>query len=187
MDVLGTSLSRSGELITVSMTLNATPDFAKAVTCAPAGVGATGGLWGVEFWAARQPASDGTPRAENFYVAYRDNPPDGPPRVEAGHMDNVNATITSLEFNPTTAGTPATPGGTCFNTRPPSPCTITMTVNATSLGVKSGAGLYSITGLSVFEAGTAQTPVLLRVELGNSEQADAATPFDVNGTGSTTP
>jgi hypothetical protein len=183
MDILATSLSRSGELITASMTLNGTPDFAKAVTCGGAGV--TGGLWGVEFWAARAPAADGTPRAENFYLAYRDNPPDGPPRVEAGQMDNTNATVTSLEFDPTTAGSPASPGGTCFSTRPPTPCTITMTVNATSLGIKSGAGLYSITGLSVFEGGTAATPVVLRVELGNSEQSDAATPFDYNGTGST--
>jgi len=187
MDILGTSANRSGELITVTMTMNATPDFAKAVTCAPAGAGATGGLWGVEFWAARQPAPDGTPRAENFYIAYRDNPPDGPPRVEAGRMDDTNAALTSLEFNPTTAGSPATSGGTCFQTRPPSPCTITMTVNATSLGMKSGAGMYSITGLSVFQAGTAQTPVVLRVELANSEQSDAATPFDINGTGSTSP
>src|SRR4051794_10028768 len=185
MDILGVSEKRSGELITVSMTLNGTPDFAKAVTCAPAGFGATGGLWGVEFWAARAPASDGTPRAENFYVAYRDNPPDGAPRVEGGRMDNTNAALTSLEFNPTTAGTPAAPAGTCFQTRPPTPCTLTMTVNATSLGIKPGVGLYSITGLSVFEAGTAQTPVVLRVELANSEQSDAATPFDENGTGST--
>ncbi len=186
MDVLGVSEKRSGELIIISMTINGTPDFAKAVTCAPAGVGATGGLWGVEFWAARQPAPDGTPRAENFYIAYRDNPPDGPPRVEGGRMDAVNATITSLEFNPITAGTPATPSGTCFQTRPKLPCTLTMTVSAQALGMKQGAGMYSITGLSVFEAGTAETPVVLRVELGNSEQSDAATPFDDNGTGSTT-
>ena len=186
MDILGTAEKRSGDLITITMTLNAKPDFAKAVACAPAGVGATGGLWGVEFWAARQAAADGTPRAENFYVAYRDNPPDGPPRVEGGRMDNTNATVTSLEFDPTTAGSPATPGGTCFKLPPPqAACTITMTVNAASLGIKSGAGLYSITGLSVFEAGTAMTPVVLRVELGNSEQSDAATPFDDNGTGAT--
>jgi len=185
MDISAVSEKQAGGLITVSMTLNGTPDFAKAVTCAPVGAGATGGLWGAEFWAARTPAADGTPQAENFYIAYRDNPPDGPPRVEAGRMDNTNATVTSLEFNPTTAGTPATPGGTCFQTRPPTPCTVVMTANADSLGLKPGAGMYSITGLSVFEAGTAQTPVVLRVELGNSEQADAATPFDDNGTGST--
>jgi len=185
MDITAVSEKRAGELITISMTLNATPDFAKAVTCAPAGAGATGGIWGVEFWAAREPASDGTPRAENFYIAYRDNPPDGPGRVEAGRMDNTNIALTSLEFNPTTAGTPATPAGTCFQTRPPSPCTLSMTVNATSLGIKPGAGLYSITGLSVFMAGNTTPPVVLRVEPGSSEQADAATPFDDNGTGST--
>ncbi len=186
MDILGASEKRSGDLITISLTLNAPPDFAKAITCAPFGAGATGGLWGAEFWAARSPGLDGTPRAENFYIAYRDNPPDGPPRVEGGRLDNTNAAITSLEFNPTTAGTPATVSGSCFTSPSKLPCTISMTVSATALGIKQGAGLYSITGLSVFEAGTATTPVVLRVELGNSEQADAATPFDDNGTGTTT-
>ena len=102
-------------------------------------------------------------------------------------MDNLNATITSLEFNPTTAGTPQTPSGTCFQPPVKLPCTLTMTVSGQALGMKPGAGMYSITGLSVFEAGTAQTPVVLRVELANSEQSDAATPFDDNGTGSTKP
>jgi hypothetical protein len=188
MDILGVSEQRSGDLITVSMTLNAVPDFAKAVVCAPSGVGATGGLWGVEFWAAREPSASGTPRAENFYIAYRDNPPDGPPRVEGGRMDDLNGTITSLEFDPTTAGTPQTPSGTCFKPPVKLPCTLTMTVSAQALGMKQGAGMYSITGLSVFEAGQAGHPtVVLRVELGNSEQSDAATPFDDNGTGSTSP
>ena len=101
-------------------------------------------------------------------------------------MDNTNAAVTSLEFDPTTFI--GTLGGTCFKTPPPTgTCTISMTVSATTLGIKSGAGLYSITGLSVFQAGRATTPVVLRVELGNSEQSDAATPFDDNGTGSTSP
>jgi hypothetical protein len=186
MDILGTSENRSGEQITISMTLNAPPSSAKAIACAPAGAGATGGLWGAEFWAQRAPSADGVPRAENYYIAYRDNPADGPPRVEGGRMDILNATITSLEFNPTTFI--GTLGGTCFKTPPPTAtCTISMTVSATTLGIKQGAGLYSITGLSVFQAGNATTPVVLRVEPGNSEQSDAATPFDDNGTGSTSP
>jgi hypothetical protein len=180
MDILGTSVNRSGELITVTMTLNATPDFAKAITCAPAAP-VTGGLWGVEFW------STGADNPHNYYIGYRDNPPDGPPRVEAGRMENTNVTVTTLEFKPTTAGSPSTPSGSCFNTRPPSPCTITMTVNATSLGMKSGAGMYSITGLSTFQAGTSQTPPMLRVEPGNSEQSDATVAFDVTGTGTKLP
>ena len=46
--------------------------------------------------------------------------------------------------------------------------------------------MYSITGLSTFFGGSdQQTPVLLRLEEGNSEQSDAATPFDINGTGTT--
>jgi hypothetical protein len=180
MDITSTSVSRSGELITVTMTLNGTPDFAKAVTCAPAAP-VTGGLWGVEFW------STGSDNPHNFYIGYRDNPPDGPPRVEAGRMENTNITLTTLEFKPTTAGSPSAPSGTCFSTRPPTPCTLTMTVNATSLGMKSGAGMYSITGLSTFQAGTSQNPPLLRVEPGNSEQSDATVAFDFTGTGTKLP
>ena len=46
--------------------------------------------------------------------------------------------------------------------------------------------MYSITGLSTFFGGIdQQTPVLLRLEEGNSEQSDATAPFDVNGTGQT--
>lgn len=49
-----------------------------------------------------------------------------------------------------------------------------------------GAGLYDITGLSTYYAGTALTPPLTNLKAGNSEQADAATAFDDNGTGTTT-
>jgi hypothetical protein len=71
---------------------------------------------------------------------------------------------------------------------PPAPCTLTLTTSASGLGIKSGAGMYSITGLSTFFGGNdQQTPVLLRLEEGNSEQSDAAAPFDVNGTGTTSP
>jgi hypothetical protein len=46
--------------------------------------------------------------------------------------------------------------------------------------------MYSITGLSTFFGGKDQTtPVAFRLEEGNSEQADAAAPFDINGTGTT--
>ena len=97
-------------------------------------------------------------------------------------MDNVNVTVTSLEYRPTQG---ATVGGTCFGATPPTPCTVVLTTSASGLGIKSGAGMYSITGLSTFYSGTLQTPPFFRVAVGNSEQADAAAPFDITGTGTT--
>ena len=141
----------------------------------------TGGVWGAEFWAA----SDGNPAGygESYYVAYRDNPPDGAPRGEAGRMDFTNATVTSLEYDPSQA---ATVGGTCVATPPPAgPCTLTLTTTASTLGIKPGTGMYSITGLATFYGGTLANPPFFRVALGNSEQSDAATPFDITGTGTT--
>src|SRR5205814_9130801 len=181
-DLLGTSASRSGDTITVSLTLDAPPTAAEAINCSNAPGLVTGGIWSAEFWAA----SDGNPEGygESYYIGYRDNPPDGAPVGEAGRFDNTNPKITSLEYHRTQA---ATVGGTCAATPPPSgPCTVTLTTSAIALGIKSGAGMYSITGLSTFFGGSdQQTPVLLRLEEGNSEQADAAAPFDINGTGTT--
>jgi hypothetical protein len=179
MDLLGASADRSGDLITVSLTLNGAPTAAKATACAtPTAV--TGGLWGAEFWAASA-SGDPSRSGDDFYVAYRDNVLDGPPRVEAGVFLNLNPTLTALEFAPRTTGTL---GGSCFT---PSgtptalvPCTVTMTFSASALGIKPGAGLYSITGLSTHFLGTGVFPFL-----GNSEHADAAVAFDYLGTGST--
>lgn len=177
---LATSESRSGSLVTITETLNGIPTFTNAITCG--GPPTTGGLWGAEFWAA---AAGTSAPAENFYIAYRDNPPDGPPRVEAGRLYKTNAAVTSLEFDPKTLI--GTLGGTCLlQTPPPSgSCTISMIVDVATLGVKPGAGVYSITGLSTYQAGTASGPLFTRLALGNSEQADAATAFDDNGTGTT--
>jgi len=183
MDLRGTSASRSGDVITVSLTLDSAPTAAKAMACSNAPGVVTGGIWSVEFWAASEGNEEGY--GESFYIGYRDNPPNAPdnPQGEAGMINNVNPTITSLEYNPTR---PATFGGTCFAPVPPSPCTVTLTTSASGLGIKPGAGMYSITGLSTFFGGKdQQTPVLLRLEEGNSEQSDAAAPFDVNGTGTT--
>jgi hypothetical protein len=182
MDLLGTSAGRNGDTITIALTLDSPPSSAKAITCSHASGLVTGGIWTAEFWAA----SDGNPEGygESYYIGYRDNPPNGVPGGEAGMINNVNPTITSLEYNPTR---PATFSGTCFATTPPTPCTVTLTTSASGLGIKPGVGMYSITGLSTFFGGSdQQTPVLLRLEEGNSEQSDAATPFDVNGTGTTT-
>lgn len=179
MDLLAASASRSDDLITVSLTLNGAPTAMKAASCAlPAP--ATGGIWGAEFWAARAGAPPGT-SGDDFYVAYVDNPLDGPPHVEAGDMFDLNLTVTSLEFNPLTGGTL---GGTCFTaTGVPTaavPCTVTMTFRASDLGIKQGAGLYSITPLSTEFFGFNFFPLL-----GNSEHADAAVAFDYAGTGTT--
>jgi hypothetical protein len=180
MDLLGAGANRNGDLITVSLTLDSPPTAAEAIACGGAPV--TGGIWSAEFWAA----SDGNPEGygESYYIGYRDNTPDGAPTGEAGTFDNVNPTITSLEYHRRQA---ASVGGTCFATPPPSgPCTVTLTTNASTLGIKPGAGMYSITGLSTFFGGSDQTtPVAFRLETGNSEQSDATAPFDVNGTGTT--
>jgi hypothetical protein len=182
LDLLGAGASRSGDVITVSLTLDSAPTAAKAIACSNAPGVVTGGIWSAEFWAATAGNPEGY--GESFYIGYRDNTPDGPPVGEAGHFDNVNPTITSLEYHRTT--TAVTVGGTCAGPTPPSPCTLTLTTSARGLGIKSGAGMYSITGLSTFFGGSDQTtPVALRLELGNSEQSDATAPFDVNGTGTT--
>ena len=182
MDILGVSANRNGDLITISLTLDSAPSSAKAIACSNAPGLVTGGIWSAEFWAA----SDGNPEGygESYYIGYRDNPPNGAPVGEAGRIDNVNPTITSLEYHRTQA---AAVTGTCFATPAPTgPCTVTLTTSASTLGIKSGTGMYSITGLSTFFGGSDQTtPVLFRLEEGNSEQADAAAPFDITGTGTT--
>ena len=66
----------------------------------------------------------------------------------------------------------------------PQACTITISVPEASLGIKPGAGLYSITGLSAYQFDVKKPPLLV-FEGGNSGQADAATAFDDNGTGTT--
>jgi len=180
MDLLGASSSRTNDLLTVTLTLNSPPSAAKAIACGTLGV--TGGRWGAEFWAAASGDDGGAEGGNTFYLAYRDTPPDAP-AVEAGRMDDVNATVTSTEFHMTDAGAPATPGGTCFSSTPPSPCTLTISVRLSDLGISSGNGLYGLTGLSTYFFGTDEKPPLLRVEGGNSELADATAPIHYNGSG----
>jgi len=103
--------------------------------------------------------------------------------VEGGTVDNSNITLTSLEFLPRTNGTL---GGNCFPTdgsQPPAPCTISMTVSASSLGITPGNGLYSITGLSAYFFGATDRAPGTRLILGNSEQADATAAFHYLGSG----
>jgi hypothetical protein len=176
MDLLGTSEQQSNGNITITLTLNGAPTAAKAIGCSTADTPATGGIWGAEFWASSSGGND------NYYIAYRDN---GVTQgVEGGFVEALNATVTSLEFRPQTTGTL---GGTCFpQTGPPATatCTVTMTAPESAFGIKPGAGLYSITGLSAYQFDV-KKPALVSFEGGNSEQADAATPFDDNGTGTT--
>jgi hypothetical protein len=184
LDILGTSAQRSGDLLTVTLTLNAPPTSVAAIACSKAS--ATGGLWGAEFWAASNPVGNTAEfNNDNFYIAYRDNPADGGPGVEAGAINSISPTFTHDEFNRYEAGTPAAAGGTCFAALPPTPCTVTMTASLTGLGVKSGSILASVSGFSVYYFGSEQQPPGLRIPLGTSNLADAATPFDVNGTGTT--
>lgn len=177
MDLLGTSEQASNGTLTLTLTLNNAPTAAEAINCSASG-GTTGGLWGAEFWAASNQGGD------DFYVAYRDNPPDGGPSAEAGHVNHLNAAVTSFDFGPTQ---PATFGGTCFNGGAPTlttPCTVVLTTSLTTLGIKPGAGLYSVTGLSVYYFGT-RTGTFTNLNLANNEEADAATAFDDSGTGTT--
>src|SRR5205085_1219547 len=82
---------------------------------------------GAEFWAASNPVGDtAIYNNDNFYVAYRDNPPDGTPRVEAGAINSLSPSFTHDEFNPYENGTL---GGNCTSALAPSPCTLTMTVS----------------------------------------------------------
>jgi len=183
MDLLGTSAQRNGDVVNVTLTLNSAPSATAAVACSGVPPAATGGLWGAEFWAASNPLG-GTAQFnnDNFYIAYRDNPADGAPGVEAGSINSISATFTHDEFNRYEAGTV---GGTCFSPLPPAPCTVTMAASLSGLGVKSGSILSSLSGFSVYYAGSEQQPPGFRIPLGTSNLADAATPFDVNGTGMT--
>src|SRR5207245_10852856 len=90
MDLLGANSSRTNDLLTITLTLNAAPSSAKAIACGTGDV--TGGIWGAEFWAAASGADGGADGGNTFYLAYRDNPPDGTPAVEAGRVDATNLT-----------------------------------------------------------------------------------------------
>jgi hypothetical protein len=190
MDLLGASATRNSNLLTVTLTLAAPPTSTQAAACSRAG--ATGGLWGMEFWAASvagTPGQDNVFGNNNFYIAYRDNPADTGAGVEAGAMNAINASLTHYEFSRYITGTL---GGTCLtsagvvNPNAPTPCTITMTADLSLLGIKSGSILSAMSGFSVYYFGSETNPPGLRVPLGNSDLADMATPFDINGTGTTT-
>src|SRR2546423_4212108 len=113
---LGTARSRSGDTIAVSLPLAAPPTAAGAIACSNAPGVVTGGIWSAEFWAA----SDGNPEGygESYYIGYRDNTLDVAPVGEAGRVDNVNPTITSLEYHRTQA---AAVSGSCVGAAPPRP------------------------------------------------------------------
>jgi hypothetical protein len=191
MDVLGTTAKQSSGLVTVTLTLDGAPTFAHAVTCSREPGSATGALWGAEFWGAASATAADAPGNDNFYIAYRDNPPDAPnsPGVEAGRVNALSVTLNKLEFQRIEQGAL---GGTCLtaagtpNPAAPTPCTLVLTAPLSGLGIKPGAALDSISGMSIYVFGAETTFVPgTRVPLGNTNQADAATPFDDNGTGTT--
>lgn len=183
MDVLGTSEKQSNGLLQVTLTLNAPPTSVEAITCSREAGSATGGLWGAELWSSGAPVGTAAEFPNgNYYIAYRDNPPDGTPGVEAGDVDALSPALNHVEFDKVETGTL---GGTCFaSPQPAGPCTIVLTASLDGLQIKPGAGMYSISGFStyVFGAETAFAPGT-RVTLGNTNLADIATPFDDNGTG----
>jgi hypothetical protein len=181
MDLFGASSSRTNDQLTVTLTLNSAPSSAKAIACGmntPFAVEATGGIWGAEFWAAASGDNGGTQGGNTFYLAYRATAPNTGP--DAGIVHDTNVTVTSLELDPTTT---ATAGGTCLSPSPPSPCTLSISVRLSDLGISPGNGLYGLTGLSLYFFGTDDKPPLLRVELGNSELADATAPIHYLGSG----
>ena len=67
----------------------------------------------------------------------------------------------------------------------PTACTISITASLTGLGIKPGAGLYSVTGLSTYLFGSGMAIPDTRVALGVSNQADSTAALDQNGTGTT--
>ena len=179
---------------TLPWPLNAPPTAANAIACSGPSAAASGGLWGAEFWAASPkgpvPAAptEDTNQFGNaeFYIAYRSNLVGGN-EVQAGLVNSISPSFTHFEFHRYESGAPATPTGTCFAPLPPTPCTVVMTASLAGLGIKSGSILSSLSGFSVYEFADAEhQPPALRIPLGNTNLADAATPFDVNGTGTTT-
>jgi hypothetical protein len=100
--------------------------------------------------------------------------------VEAGRLDAY--TFVTNEFHREEGGTL---GGNCFAAIPPAPCTLTMTASLSGLGIKSGAGLYSITGGSFYFFGSEDPIPATRVPMGFSNQADVTAPLDDTGTGTT--
>jgi hypothetical protein len=180
LDIKQMSASRSGDLLTVTLTLATPPSAANATTCAAAGAipaTANGGFWGAEWWSSDSPN-------QSFYIAYIDQPL-APAHVEAGRFDSVS--VPSLLGNEPRFIENGTLGGTCLtsagvpNPAAPTPCTIAMTASLTGLDVKSGAGLYSLTGLSLYITGdTSDAPA------GYTSLGDATPAIDYTGTGTTT-
>lgn len=185
MDILGTSEKQSNGTVQVTLTLNAPPTAAEAITCSREPATANGGLWGAEFWSSGAPAGTTAEFPNgNYYIAYYDNPADPTePKVQAGYVDGLSVSLNHDEFDPVEAGTL---GGTCFAVPAPTgTCTIVLTAPLSGLGIKPGAGMYSISGLSAYYFGTETDVPDTRVPLGNTNLADVATPFDDNGTGTT--
>lgn len=185
MDLLGTSEKQSNGTVQVTLTLNAPPTAAEAITCSREPATANGGLWGAEFWSAGNPVGGNAEYQNgNYYLAYYDNPADPTePKVQAGYVDALSVSLNHDEFDPVESGIL---GGTCFATPAPTgPCTLVLTAPLAGLGIKPGAAMDSISGFSAYYFGTETEIPQTRVPLGNTNLADIATPFDDNGTGTT--
>jgi len=183
LDILQTSNSRSGDLLTVNLTLGAPPSLPNAIQCALPYV-ADGAVWGAEFWASADPNGTGSAAGgpDNFYLAEVQDPSGA--RFEAGRFANSDAQLTGTEPQ---SREPAT-ASSCVPTPTPSQpnaCTLSITASLSGLGIKSGAGLYSVTGLTAYLSGLDTRVPLTRDVAGYSSLADSATAYDDTGTGQT--
>ncbi len=187
LDILKMSSDRSGDLLTVNLTLAAPPSAVAATTCdatstpnLPSVV--DGGLWGAEWWSSAGADIAGNVGNENFYLGYVDQP-GSTPRVEAGRLNR--SSFPSLTGNEPRFVEQGTLGGNCTGALAPSPCTLTLTASLSGLGIKSGGGLYSLSGEALSITGRASGIPFTNVEQGYTSLDDTTAAIDYNGTGTT--
>ncbi len=187
LDILKLESGRSGDLLSVNLTLAAPPTAVAAAVCdsttapnVPSVV--DGGFWGAEWWSSAGTDAGGSTGNDNFYLAYIDQP-GSMPRVEAGRLNR--SSFPSLTGNEPRFVEPGTLGGTCTQPLAPSPCTLTLTASLSGLGIKSGAGLYSLSGEALYITGRASGVPFTNVEQGYTSLGDTTAAIDYNGTGTT--
>jgi hypothetical protein len=177
MDLLKMVISRNDNELSAALTLNGPPTIVNAKACS-GDVATTGGIWGAEFWARISSTPQTGARSnsyytgDNFYLAYRDNPPDGPSAGEAGRVNSRNTFNTTNEFH-----REASARATYTCTPPAGPCTLLISADLDDLGIQHCANLDSLTGLATYQAGSGMRITGTRVIPGYSEQADATAPL----------
>lgn len=187
MDILSMNADRSGDLLTVNLTLAGPPSATAAASCdtlstpnVPSVV--DGGLWGAEWWSSAGVDAGGNAGNDNFYLAYIDQPA-STPHVEAGRLNR--SSFPSLTGNEPRYVEPGTLGGNCTGPLAPSPCTLTMTASVSGLGIKSGGGLYSLSGEALYITGRTTGLPFTNLDEGYTSLGDTTAAIDYNGTGTT--